>query len=94
MHYDQQEFFRLMEEVEFQGGEYLDELHDGIFHTKLTGDKVRGYEVAYCGEAALFEVPYEPMNKQGVIAKVKVCAVDDRMGLWPRFAGANAPGIT
>lgn len=92
MKYPQDQFFRLMEEIEFQDGVHLDATCENRYVTPLTGDKVKGVEVAMCGENALFEVPYEPLGSD-TISKVRVCAVDDRVGLWPRFAGANAPGI-
>jgi hypothetical protein len=90
MHYEQAEFFRLMESIENQGGVHLDEAHENVFHTKLAGDHVKGIEIGYCNESALFEVPYT--GEDGVVTDIRVCAVDDRMGLWPRFADAQAPG--
>ena len=86
MKYSSDEFFRLVDEVSRQGGVHLDETHDRVFHTKLTGKEVAGAEVVYCGEAALFEVPYDEGDA------VKVCAVCDRIGLWPRNAAARAFG--
>lgn len=90
MQYRQDEFFRLLEAIELDGGTHLDEAHENVFHTKLTGDHVKGMEVAYCNESALFEIPYE--GEDGAVVSIKACAVDDRIGLWPRFAAAQAPG--
>lgn len=93
MYYERDEFFRLLESIENQDGIHLDELHDNVYHSDLINDSGgKGVEVVYCGEAALFEVPYEALGDHGVLTTVKVCAVDDRLGLWPRFADANAPG--
>lgn len=95
MYYSQDEFFRLLDEIESQGGEHLDKTHENVYHTDFTGDSdaVKGHEVVYCGESALFLVPYAPMNAApGVMHSVEVCAVDDCMGLWPRFLDAEAPG--
>lgn len=92
MHYRRDEFFRLLDEIEFQGGSHLDETHDNVYHTEFVGEKIKGHEVEYCGENALFEVPYFAEGDNDTMRTVKVCAVDDRLGLWPRFAGASAPG--
>lgn len=96
MHYSPDEFLRLMEEIDFQGGEHLDETHDNVFHTEFTGDHegVKGLEIEYCGESALFEIPYGPQEKaqHNGAGVVKVCAVDDMVGRWPRFAEAEALG--
>lgn len=35
---------------------------------------------AHCGNESRFDVPY------GAREPARVCAVDDRMDLWPRFA--------
>jgi hypothetical protein len=92
--YSQAEFFRLMEEVIAQGGEHLDVVHEHIYHTELSGgpvtDALQG-EVKYCNEAALFELPYEPHGSD-MLGTIRLCAIDDRMGLMPRFAQAKAPG--
>lgn len=97
MHYDQDEFYRLLDAVEEQGGAHLDGDHEPHLHTKLTGDspEYQSIEVKYCGVPALVEVPYEPLDKFGnvqPVQPVKVCLIDDWMGLWPRFRAANAKG--
>lgn len=90
--YTQDEFFRLIAEVEAQGGDLVDATHDIIVHEELAmkGDKEPVQQ--NCGEAALVDVPYEPMGDEGTLAMVRLCAIDDRIGLMPRFALANAPG--
>lgn len=94
MYYEQNEFFRLMEAIEAQEGVHLDETHD-ISHYDFTGkdpmpDDLR--VIRNCGQSALFEVPYAAPDETDESKTLTVCAVDDRMGLWPRYAGANAPG--
>lgn len=94
MYYRRDEFFRLLDEVEFQGGALLDKTHDNVYHTEFTGEdkRVQGHEVEYCGENALFTVPYFGEGDNDTQLAIEVCAVDDCMGLWPRFANAEAPG--
>lgn len=95
MKYTQDEFFRLMEAIEEEGGEHLDETHDAMYHTKFTGDKMKGLEVHYCGLDVMFDVPYVGLDINGQpmqVQPVKVCAVDDMVGRWPRFSHANAKG--
>lgn len=94
MYYERDEFFRLMESIEKQGGTHLDKIHEHVYHADLVSDTgTKGLMVVNCGESALFEVPYEALGNDGVLTTAEVCAVDDRMGLWPRFADAVAPGV-
>lgn len=92
MNYSQLEFLRLMEEVEFQNGVHLD--RDCVPSTFRMKSKPNGpertYETSSCGNTTMFQVPYAQEDKGGVVthAAVTVCAVDDDMGLWPRFAHA------
>jgi hypothetical protein len=90
--YTKPEFLRLIEEVERQGGTYTDVSHDVIVHDDLFQTEDAPLIVQNCGEAALFDVPYEPMGHDGTLDVVRLCAVDDLMGLMPRFAAANATG--
>jgi hypothetical protein len=98
--YDEEEFFRLMGEVQRQGGQHLDETHEHVYHPKYSGDKTTEGQkpsgvLKYCNSNALFDVPYlNPDRSVSPTASesIKVCAVDDCIGLWPRFAAANAPG--
>lgn len=51
----------------------------------------------YCGQSALMEIPYDPkahirlvgvvdhLGESGSVRKLRVCAVDDCVGLWPRY---------
>ena len=84
--YTQDEFLRLIEAVEDQGGQYLDEHCKPVRAFDFTGDvplKERDKALSYCGQPSLFDVPYE--DEHGGQGKIKVCAVDDGMGMWPRF---------
>lgn len=96
MNYEQEEFFALVEAVEYQGGELLDELCKSRKYT-FTGDKAKPITLAGCGNQSLFRVPYEAygirLDEEGSelveagLHPVVVCAVDDDMGRWPRFGG-------
>ena len=88
-------FVRLVEAVEADGGELCAETH---FPTLLAYENDKGQDVPVestgCGLDMLLLVPYEDHqpNKDGVEAdtvvprSLKVCALDDRVDLWPRFA--------
>lgn len=87
-------FSSLVEAVERQGGELLAETHYEypiMYKIPGNGGRVKATEVPStgCGQECLFMVPYEPEPSSGGVTeleRVKVCAVDDRMDLWPRFA--------
>lgn len=92
-------FIKLVEVVEAQGGELLPETHHPTpFVYKIQGDhgRVKPVEVngTGCGEDALLRIPYDDHhpNKEGVEdaapdrRDIKVCAIDDLVHLWPRFA--------
>lgn len=100
MKYDVDEFFRLVDDVRDQGGTWLsDERHDHVFFPSFSGPKkpdgqlING-DLKYCGDYGLFDIPYLDQDKSvsPTPESIKVCAVDDCIGLWPRFAKANAPG--
>lgn len=95
MQYTREEFFRLMEQIEADGGDHLDKTHDPSVFTELVGgpvlDPKQGF-VRNCGENALFRVAYEPSGHDGTLETLEVCAVDDMMGRWPRFVAARAAG--
>lgn len=78
MNYSKEEFFDLMEQAEEQGIEHLDEVCTPKQY-EFTG-RARPVVMRACKNAALFAIPHD----DGV---VKVCAVDDSMGRWPRFGG-------
>lgn len=89
MEYKQDEFLNLMEAVDDQGGEHLDEMCKAKVYSEFTGrHKVKTLTWAGCGQSAIFEVPYEPENQSDAaeLALVRVCAVEDSMGAWPRFS--------
>lgn len=130
MNYSGTEFFRLIEEIEDQGGVQLDELHEVRvidIPKQSKSDKaqtIRGQKLCGCDEAALFAIPFESLhfsetpaddqlvflgNTETVNAgrdkgeepalhampigeqadTIKVCAVDDAIGAWPRFKGTR-----
>lgn len=90
MNYTEQQFVRLMEMVEAEGGEHLDEQCKGR-RFEISGEpylKTQRVTLPYCGNSALFEIPYEkPVDgtNAAVLDKVRVCALDDMVGLWPRY---------
>lgn len=94
MNYSQEEFFELMELVEDAGGQHLDEMCKMRTY-EFCGDRLPDTlkTIPGCGEVALFTVPYKMVKKSKtgreclVDREVKVCAVDDDMGRWPRFGG-------
>lgn len=83
MKYSQTQFLNLIDAVDDQGGMHTDDLCDDRYFTEFSGDKVKGHELEMCNEVAIFHVPYE--GEDGKPSEVRVCAVDDSMGLWPRF---------
>lgn len=98
MNYSRQEFFNLMEAVEDQGGEHLDRLCAARSYTFkqsraeeggnggwkfVSQGKPKVVTLPSCGNSALFVVPYE--GEHGTDEALTVCAVEDDMGLWPRF---------
>lgn len=125
--YDPDEFIRLTDEVERQGGASLPDPCIGEeYHLKITsieGSKWRDFTTKGCGEYTRFVIPYDcgsavdvpqaewsgepgkrrmkrldpssvPAPPQTEVAKqiarggrfVTVCASDDLVALWPRFA--------
>lgn len=84
MNYSLDEFLALVERVEAQGGERLTEIHES--HTLVcdTGNNTQRVEGTGCDEVALFDIPYED-SRDNAPRAVTVCAVDDMVGLWPRF---------
>lgn len=95
MYYTQDEFFALMEVVEADGGKFLDKVHEDRLCDLPVGES--GHKpgvIPYCNAIASFEIPYKPIgdNPEDAVALIEVCAVDDWMGRWPRYAKANALG--
>lgn len=86
MKYSQNQFMRLIEAVEDQGGSYLDESCKPVRAFEFTGpNKLKESEKAlnYCGNQSMFEIPYE--DEHGGKGTIKLCAVEDDLGNWPRF---------
>lgn len=87
MKYTVDQLSSLIEEVEAQGGEIIEEMCSSKTY-ELTGDKLKPVTLAGCGEFTLMEIPYEARNTKGDeigFQPVRVCAVDDNVGMWPRF---------
>jgi hypothetical protein len=82
--YQQDEFFALMEQVEDQGGDHLPERCKAQRYT-FTGDQIKPVTLPSCGNETLFSIPY--VGEKDKPSAITVCAVDDNMGMWPRFAG-------
>lgn len=86
-------FISLVEAVEEDGGELLAETHYPkiLNYTAASGGPMEG---TGCNQEWLLRVPYDhtPSAPDGSPAglprlhDVKVCAWDDRVDLWPRFA--------
>lgn len=100
MLYHPSDFQRLAEEVENQGGTSLPGPHNPRKLTMKLPDAKgeQRWQDAFttgCQQEAQFLVPYDlpdtrlgkAMEKRGA-GIVQVCAVDDDMGKWPRFANA------
>lgn len=86
-------FIALCDAVEDQGGELLTETHwpeTLIYETKNSKGRKRTEEAEStgCGRETLFDVPYEMYSTDDTVEEgmIKVCAIDDMMDLWPRFA--------
>jgi hypothetical protein len=90
-------FIKLVEAVENEGGELLVETHhpDPHYYETPNGADV-SIEGCGCGQDSLLRVAYddhqpdrkgvEPSGGDVIARHIKVCAIDDRMDLWPRYA--------
>jgi hypothetical protein len=86
--YSKHDFFDLMARIDEQDGEHLDEqcqMRTYEFCGDLLPERLQ--TMPGCGESALFMVPYVGITGSTDNGPVKVCAVDDDMGRWPRFGG-------
>ncbi len=98
MNYTHDQFFRLVDAIEADGGVHLDVAHEKVFYDELCGGPIKdalqgAVDNNNCGESVLFDVPYVSILSATVLdGQVVVCAKDDMMGLWPRYASANAKG--
>lgn len=92
MNYSREEFDRLTDAVEEQGGTLLPEIceskdieyrkKDGYARNKIERDVTQG-----CGHEAIFVSTYEPEKNSGEkTGFVRACAVCDGVGAWPRYA--------
>lgn len=83
MRYHPDEILDLMAQIDEQGGRQL----PGRCATReypLTGDSHGPVTLEGCGSATLLAVPYD---RGKLPSEVRVCAVDDDVGRWPRFGG-------
>lgn len=90
MNYSQEDFIELIEAVEEQGGTHLDEdcaKKVVLVKKRVPRGKTSRFALARCGNASLFEIPYEleDTGTAGEVGIIRVCAVDDNVGAWPRF---------
>lgn len=121
MNYNPDDFLRLMEEAERQGGAHLpDRCEPGSYDLDMPNGSGRRttktVKTSGCGQETQFVLPYDPAQKveipgyggpenadgepktatvsandakamnQRLAGLLTVCAVDDNVGLWPRFA--------
>lgn len=85
MDYTQDQFFALMDAIEEVGGRHLDGKCLPVKY-KFTGDQIKPDFLGGCKKEALFEIPYTKSAKSvSQTNSIKVCAVCDDVGLWPRF---------
>lgn len=83
MNYTEADFERLVAEVEEQGGTLRTDQCKAKKYT-WSGKSLAPQTIAGCGNPFRFDVPYEPYGGN-LIQKVMVCAVEDNVGMWPRF---------
>lgn len=99
MNYEGDEFIRLLEEVERQGGEHLQEKcspHKYRLQVPKPGKpeakEWKEHFTSGCGKESKFRVftseASAGVDDFGSAAPAVVCAVDDNMGMWPRFKQA------
>lgn len=100
MNYEPDDFLALLEEVERKGGAHLSVPcipHEYKIKLPDASGRMRSRRsfTASCGKDAMFAVPYEPVarspeEKKSMLERgagfATVCAVDDDLGRWPRYA--------
>ena len=84
MVYTEADFQRLVGAVEEQSGQHLNDQCKAKTY-RWTGTNEQPRVIEGCGNHMMFDVIYEPYNEGNVVQTVKVCAVDDNVGMWPRF---------
>lgn len=101
MKYTPEQFFRLAELVQDQGGVQVDELCS-MRSYDLTGPKGKEpgkkLHLPGCGNYSIFSIPYEGSSvteEDGTVKSlpggdIRLCAVCDDLGITPRFASAMA----
>lgn len=86
MNYHPDDMVRLDSAIYQDGGSALAQVcAPRILRYKIAG-RWKRVSTTGCGYHALYEVPYE--RESGQLGTATVCAVDDAMGLWPRYANA------
>jgi len=94
MQYNMEQMSELILKVENQGGRYLEEQCLPVEYD-VTGDDKKAASAPFTLDPhpgkvreTLFEVPYEATDTLGRpmgMQPIKLCAVEDAMGLMPRF---------
>jgi hypothetical protein len=85
VNYTKDQFFDLMAQAEEQGATHRVEV---CSETAYDFGGRKPVTFRGCGHAAIFDVPYESVvHDARDDAAVRVCAVEDAMGRWPRFGG-------
>lgn len=91
--YSHNQMVAIMDAVEEQGGEHLDEVCS-LKKYDFVGPHSKPLVLPGCGKSILFEIPYEyppkDIRNARIQGTVKVCALEDAVGHWPRFKKAQA----
>lgn len=94
MNYSQDEFIALMDVIEEAGGMHLDmDCTPERFRLKTSPDgPERIRETQACGNPSLFDIPFPLPDGSDLVntGTVRVCAVCDNVGLWPRFTESGS----
>jgi len=83
------ELMDLMDQIAEQGGEHMDRTCVSR-EFEFVGPHSKPITLRYCNNDTVFAIPYEALDKEGREAglqPVEVCAVEDNVGMWPRFGG-------
>jgi hypothetical protein len=94
MHYEQSEFYDLIDAIEDEGGKHLAG-EDGVLlmctsrTVKLAGKDSKELTMPGCGNTTIVEIPYqhpvEDATNATVLSMARFCAVCDDLGWWPRY---------
>jgi hypothetical protein len=85
VNYSPEQFFRVSEAIEAQGGVHIDAMCKARRY-EFSGERGKPVQLPGCGNMSLFEIPYE--GEDGYPSPVTLCAVCDDVGLQPRFISA------